>query len=168
MPQLPTELVGYLQALQAIVTLVVLIYGVVVARDIRESVKTRYLDGMKYVRDLLVTPEAAEKRRWVYQDLEKAATPLSPENADRVRNICRDFDNIGLLCRKGLLPTDIIVETYSRNILDMWERLKPSIDELRQRTNDPYYYLEFEWLANRATKARESLVRKPSAEISAT
>ena len=143
MPQLPKDIIDYLQALQAIVTVGVLIYGFVVARDIRESAKARYLDGMKYVRELLATPEAVERRRWVYQDLENAESPLSIENLDRVRAICRDFDSIGLLCRKGLLPTNIIAETYSRNILEMWQRLKPSIDELRQ-ANDPYYFLEFE------------------------
>ena len=164
MPQLPTNLVNYLQALEAIVTMGVLIYGVVIARDIRESVKTRYLDGMKYVRDLLASPEAVERRRWVHQDLNNVARPLSIENADKVRAVCRDFDNIGLLCRKRLLPTDIIAETYSRNILEMWRQLQPSIDELRQATNDPYYFLEFEWLANQATKARESLVRKSPTE----
>ena len=163
MSQLLTDFASIAQIVQVICTIILLVWAMFVGRDIRESIKARHLDGMKYVRDLLATPEAVEKRRWVYQDLEKAAKPLSTENLDRVRSICRDFEAIGLLCRKGLLPTDIIAETYSRNILEMWQRLKPSVDELRQ-TNDPYYFLEFEWLANQATKARKSLVRRPPTE----
>lgn len=163
MSQQLTDFASIAQIVQMICAIILLFWAIFIGRDIRESIKARHLDGMKYVRDLLTTPEAAEKRRWVYQDLEKATKPLSAENLDRVRSICRDFETVGLLCRKGLLPIDIIVETYSRNILEMWPRLKPSIDELRQ-AKDPYYFLEFEWLANQATKARKSLERRPPTE----
>ena len=43
MPQLPTNLVNYLQALEAIITMGVLIYAVVIARDIREWVEPRVI-----------------------------------------------------------------------------------------------------------------------------
>ena len=165
MSQCLTNLASLAQIGQAILAAILLIYAVVVARDIRESIKARHLDGMRYVRDLIATPEAAEQRRWVYEELGRVPRPMSIENAAKVQAICRDFDGIGVLCRKGLLPAEIIVETYSRNILDMWERLKPSVEELRQAMNDSYCYLEFEWLSIKATEARASTAKKSPAAL---
>lgn len=164
MSQTLTDLASLAQMVEAVIAIVIFAYASVVAREFRESIKTRYLDGMKYVRDLIATPEAGEKRDWVYNELGNVTRPLSREDADRVRAICRDFDFIGLLCRKGLLPTEIITETYSRNILEMWDRLRPSVEELRQTAHDPYYYLEFEWLALKAAKARGVVARKSPAD----
>ena len=167
MCQILADLASVAQIVQAFVAVILFICAIVVARDIRESIKMRYLDGMKYVREIIATPEAAENRRWVYKELDKVTRPLSLEDANKVRAICRDFDNIGLLCRKGLLPTEIITETYSRNILDMWKCLKPSVEEFRlgPETTDPYYYLEFEWLALKAAEARASISRKSPADL---
>jgi hypothetical protein len=110
------DLANAAQIAQAFIALALLIYAVVFAKDIRESVRARHLDGMKYVRDLIATPEASSERGWVYRDLASAVRPLSSEDEDKARSICRDFDNIGFLCRKGLLPADIITETYRRNM----------------------------------------------------
>ena len=165
MSQRLIDLASLAQTVQAIVAVVLFIYAIVVARDIRESIKAWHLDGMKYVRDLIATPEAAEQRKWVYEELGRMSRPLSKETAAKVQAICRDFDGIGLLCRKGLLPAEIVVETYSRNILDMWEHLKPYIDEIRQEKKDPYNYLEFEWLSIEAAKARAAIVEKPPAAL---
>jgi hypothetical protein len=148
------------QIIEAIVASILLIYALVFARDLREAIRARHLDGMKFVRDLIGTEQAADNRRWVYQELEKTVRPLSSEDADRVRAICRDFDNIGLLCRHGLLPVSIVAETYNRNILDMWNRLEPIIVEWRQTLGDADYYAEFEWLADQASKAEGRLAKR--------
>ena len=57
-----------------------------------------------------------------------------------VLSVCRDFDHIGFLCRKGLIPADLIVETYNRNIVDMWERLERFITEWRKQRQDEDYF----------------------------
>lgn len=152
-----TDLANIAQIVQVIIAVVVFIYAIVIAKDLRESIKARHLDGMKYVRDLIGTQEGANKRKWVYEELENAPKPLSRQDADKVRAICRDFDTIGLLCRKGLLPTEIIIETYNRNITEMWTRLKPSIDELRKSANDDDYFVEFDWLAHQAAQVQRPL-----------
>ncbi|MBI3244101.1 MAG: DUF4760 domain-containing protein [Chloroflexi bacterium] len=149
-----------IQAVQSIVEMSLLIFAFIFARELRESINARYLDGMKFVRDLIATEQAANNRKWVYQELEKAVRPLSPENTEKLHAICRDFDNIGLLCRHKLLPANIVAETYNRNILDMWKRLKPFILGWRQMLGDEDYYAEFEWLASKASKAEKRLANK--------
>ena len=130
-----------------------------IANNIRESIRFRHLDGMKYTSDLIGTQEAAEKRKWVFEELSKMPRPLSSENADKARDICRDFDHIGLLCRKGLLPTNIIIRTYNRNILEIWGQLKPVIDQFRKEAQDKDYFAEFDWLADHASKVKSSLIK---------
>ena len=155
-----TDCAEIAQIAEAIVAFSLLIYALVFARDLREATRARHLDGMKFARDLIATEQAAHSRRWVYQELEKTIKPLSSEDADKVRAICRDFDSIGLLCRHGLLPVSIVAETYNRNILDMWNRLEPIITEWRQTLGDEDYYAEFEWLADRASRAETRLAKK--------
>src|SRR5882757_299642 len=151
------------QLLQALADVGVFIYVVVFAKDLRESIKGRHLDGMKYVREIISTPEAAELRRWVRQDLGSENRPLSSDAIEKVRRIGRDFDHIGLLCRKGLLPADIIATTYNRNITSMWSGLNQTIMELRINEGDDDYFAEFEWLDNLAIQneaAHQALVRQ--------
>ena len=143
------------QAVQAIATFILLF----IATNIRESIRLRHLDGMKYTRDLIGTQEAADKRKWVHQELSKIPRPLSGENSGKVRSICRDFDHIGLLCRKGLLPKKIIIRTYNRNILEVWGQLKPIIDQFRKETQDKDYFAEFDWLADQAGEVKGSLIK---------
>jgi uncharacterized protein DUF4760 len=138
------------QFTQAIAAIILLF----IATNIRESIRLRYLEGMKYTRDLIGTPEAADNRRWVHEALSRIPRPFSGENANKARGICRDFDHIGLLCRKGLLPKKVIIQTYSRNILEMWGQLKPVIDQFRKETQDEDYFAEFDWLAGQAGKAK--------------
>ena len=149
--------IAYLaQIIEGAATLVLLL----VAVDIRESMKARHLDGIRYVRGLIGSEEASDRRRWVYQELKKASWPLSPEDEKRALAVCRDFDHIGYLCRKGMIPLDFVVETYNRNIVDMWSRLKRFIDQWRHHRKDKDYFWEFEWLASKAEPVKRRLDKK--------
>ena len=136
---------------QGIVAVILLLYAFVFARELRESIRTRHLEGLTMVRELMSTRKAAEDRKWVYQELKRAARPLSDDDAERIREICRPLDYIGLLCRHGLLPVDTVIETYHRNIVDMWNHVQPLVVQWRQGQSGEDYYAEFEWLAVRAS-----------------
>lgn len=131
-----------------------------IAADIRESTRARHLDGIRYVKGLLGSQDASDTRKWVYQDLKKATWPLSAEDEKRALAICRDFDHIGFLCRKNLIPVDLVVETYNRNILDMWNRLERFIVQWREQRRDADYFWEFEWLASKAEVVKTRLDKK--------
>jgi hypothetical protein len=147
-------------ALQSIANVAQIIEGVaalallVVAMEIRESMKARHLEGMRYIKSLISSEEAAEKRKWAYQELRKASWPLSPDDEREALAICRDFDHIGFLCRHGLIPVDLVAETYNHNIVDMWNRLQRFVTEWRDQRGDEDYFWEFEWLAGRAEATR--------------
>ncbi len=132
----------------------------VIAADIRESIKARHLEGIRYIKGLIGSEEASNLRKWVYQELRKAEWPLPPENKKKALAVCRDFDHIGFLCRKGLVPVDLVVETYNRNIVDMWNRLERFILQWRQQRNDEDYFWEFEWLARNAEAVKRRLDKK--------
>lgn len=150
----------YVQIVSGILTVIFLITALVFGREIREAVRARHLDGVKYVKELIGTDEASNSRRWVYQELKKTDQPLSPEDESRVLGICRDFDHIGFLCRKELIPVDLVVETYNRNILDMWNRLEYFVTRWREQRDDEDYLWEFEWLARKAEVTRKRQDKK--------
>jgi hypothetical protein len=151
-----TGLANIAQLIQGIVVLVLLL----IAADIREAVKSRHLEGIRYVKDLIGSNEASEQRKWVYQELKKISWPLTDEHREIALAVCRDFDHIGYLCRKGLIPVDLIVETYNRNILDMWNRLERFIIQWRKQIKDEDYFWEFEWLAHEAEVTKKKLDKK--------
>ena len=70
---------------QGIAAVILLLYAFVFARELRESIRVRYLEGLSLVRELISTEEAAEDRKWVYQELKRAVRPLSDDDAKRVR-----------------------------------------------------------------------------------
>lgn len=145
------------QIIEGFVALILLGSALVLAEEIRESIRSRHLDGMRYVRRMIGTDAASENRKWVYQELKKANWPLSSEDDRRALAICRDFDHVGFLCRHGLIPVKLVVETYNRNILDMWNRLERFIVQWRQERDDEDYFWEFEWLARRAREAQRQI-----------
>ncbi len=147
------------QVVQGLVSVVLLVYALGFATELREAIAARHLDGMKYVREIIGTQEAAEHRRWVYTELPHEARPLGEAAKQKVGRIARDFDHIGLLCRNGLLPAEIIATTYARNIKTMWMLLKPEITNLRGEVSDDDYFVEFQWLAELAREKDRSLKR---------
>jgi hypothetical protein len=132
----------------------------IIASDIRESTKARHLAGVRYVKELIGSEEASENRKWVHQDFDLAQQPLSDMDINRALRICRDFDHIGFLCRKGLIPTDLVTETYNRNIVEMWQKLESLINKRRTLQKDIDYFWEFEWLAKKSKKVKRKYDRK--------
>lgn len=68
------------QIIEGVVALALLVSVYIVAAEIRESVRARHLDGMRYVRGLIGTEEASDNRKWVYQELKKTSWPLPSES----------------------------------------------------------------------------------------
>jgi hypothetical protein len=143
---------------QGIAAVVLLFYALLFAGELRESIRARHLDGLRYVWGVIGTREASDERRWVYQTFGEAkAEPsqLSLEELDRVREICKAFDHIGLLCRHGLVPAEVVVSHYTGLVLDMWQLLEPTVVYLRTKYGHEYFR-EFEWLAQQAKGARKA------------
>jgi len=151
---------NYGEIAQGVVAILLLLFSLVIRNELRESVRARYLDGMQTVREFIVTEEAAKTRKWVYSELPKRPRPLSDEDLEKVISLCRQFDHLGLLCRRGLLPKMLVAETYARNIVDMWNALQPEVFWLREKLNDEDRYAEFEWLAAYSSEYENSQVRR--------
>ena len=151
-----SDIANIAQIVEGVVAVVLLL----IAADIRESVKARHLEGIRYVKGLIGSTEASETRRWIYEKLRKAQWPLSDEDGKKALAVCRDFDHIGYICRNGLVPVSLVVETYNRNIVDMWNRLERFVVQWRQQRQDEDYFWEFEWLAHKAEVEKIRLDKK--------
>jgi hypothetical protein len=73
-----------------------------------------------------------------------------------VNEVCLFFDEIGNLLQMRLVDIELVEKMLHGHIKRTWERLKPTIEEVRKRRNDPKLVAGFEYLYNEMKK-REQL-----------
>jgi len=91
-----------------------------------------------------------------YDDFKKEyGTYLSdnPENA-ALLSVINSFTIIGLLLQKRLVDPELVSHLP---ILMTWNKVKPVIEGIRRESNDPSWYVEFEYLYNEMQKREQKL-----------
>lgn len=78
------------------------------------------------------------------------------EKCDLEARQVADFgENAGLLVKRKLVDVSLVAETYDVN--DVYEKLRPWIEETRKRANNPRLYEWFEYLVNEVKKREQKL-----------
>lgn len=62
------------------------------------------------------------------------------------------FEDIGLYCRKNVFTIDVVWERYSYYIEHYWAMYRERIMRLRESTNDPSWFSNFEYVQSKAAK----------------
>jgi hypothetical protein len=91
-----------------------------------------------------------------YDDFKKKyGTYLSdnPENA-ALLSVINSFTIIGLLLQKRLVDPELVSHLP---VLMTWNKVKPVIEGVRIESNDPSWYVEFEYLYNEMKKREQKL-----------
>ena len=89
-------------------------------------------------------------------DMQKLGTNV-PSNevyvvtADKVGRVCQ---TIGYYVKRRVVPGDMVIDNWGREIISTWDACKPWV-EYRREDEDPSVWADFEWLAN------ESLAKYP-------
>ena len=130
----------------------VIVYTVLVALgQLKEMTRTRHLEAMLRVYDIIGSHEARIQRRFIYTQLTSPPYQLSSEERDHIEDVSASFDRIGKLIEDGLVPRDMLFDSHCEMIIRCWIKLKPYIIYHRQQIGGRHVE-HFELLANEATQ----------------
>ena len=137
-----------------IIGAIVVIYAAVVAvGQLKEMTKTRYLEAMLRVYDMIASPEARASRRFIYSELRSAPDRVTSEEREKIEEVSVMLDRVGALVSAGLVPKDLLFANHREMIIRSWEKLAPYVI-YRRLHRYPSFARHFEQLANLAQNHR--------------
>lgn len=109
------------------------IYAAIVGlTHLREATRTRHLEAMLRVYEMIGSKHARAQRRFIYTQLRSTPEDLTPEEREVVEEVSVTFDKIGNLVEKGLVPEDELMTTHCEIFIRAWQTLEPYIMHYRQ------------------------------------
>ncbi len=130
----------------------VVIYAAVVAvGQLKEMTKTRHLEAMLRVYDMIASPEARASRRFIYSELRSAPDRVTSEEREKIEEVSVMLDRVGALVSAGLVPKNLLFASHREMIIRSWEKLAPYINYWRMHRY-PSFASHFELLADLAKK----------------
>jgi hypothetical protein len=143
----------------------VVIYAAVVAvGQLKEMTKTRHLEAMLRVYDMIASPEARASRRFIYSDLRSAPGKVTSEEREKIEDVSVMLDRVGALVSAGLVPQDLLFASHREMIIRSWDKLAPYVAYNRLHRY-PSFASHFEQLAslarNHQTTAKDTALPGP-------
>jgi hypothetical protein len=120
----------------------------------RDSTRSRHLEGAMRLFDMFDTPEAREGRRAIYTAFIRKRE-LGKNEIDYAEKIRADFNAVGIMVKEGLFPKEIALRTYSGVVVHCWEALEKHIKNQRKLRGAPSFMGEFEWFYNESKRYRK-------------
>jgi hypothetical protein len=118
--------------------------------------KTIWAQSYKVALDILEEPNIVTARRTVWKErgiiLERKHEDWPQEIKESAELVSRTFESVGTMIKKGLLPSDYLIDTWSMPIAKQWRVLGAYNHILREEWGDPFIAQNFEDLAKEATK----------------
>ena len=128
----------------------VVIYAAVVAvGQLKEMTKTRHLEAMLRVYDMIASPEARASRRFIYSELRSAPGRVTAAEREKIEEVSVMLDRVGALVSDGLVPKDLLFASHREMIIRSWEKLAPYVRHNRLHRY-PSFAIYFEKLADMA------------------
>jgi hypothetical protein len=141
--------------ISTIVACVVFVVTLLVTwRRVTEATKSRHLEGMLRVLDILGSEEARSERRSLYLKYNRGKldpATLQDEERRLSERVCIPFDRVGVLVDAHLVPEDDILKYHYDIILRSWSILEPLVKDYQCRLGRQYYGC-FAELAQKAQK----------------
>jgi hypothetical protein len=117
-----------LASLAGIIGAGVVIYAAVVAvRQLKEMARSRNLEAMLRVYELIASKEARASRRFIYTELSSEPDAVTSEELDKIEEVSVTFDRVGALVGAGLVPADLLFASHRDMIIRAWDRLAPYV-----------------------------------------
>jgi len=135
-------------AVQAIAVVIAILYAIA---QLRESARARATEAMKQVFGVLSSPEARNERKLVYHSAGTDFGKVPDEQLQHLWNVAISFNNVGLLIKRGFIPSEVVYDIYGDAAVRCWKVLEPLLEQTRiqrgERDPLPYYLKYFEELA---------------------
>ena len=135
--------------LQFILLLIGLIYG---KKQLDESLNFRRLHAVLEMFDEIGTARLRRIRTWLYESFPKDIPDINniPNNdIEKIKEICVAYDRIAFLSNSGLLPFKELVKFQGKEIIKIWNIVKPVIFHIRKNKDRQDYCHDLESFANK-------------------
>lgn len=144
-------------AIAAVISLVVVVYGASVAlRQLKELTRTRHLEAMLSVYELIGSDQARDSRRFLYSQLRSSPGDADDNEWMHVDRVAALFDRIGSLAKANLIPVDELLDSHSDVLIRSWAVVEPYAHH-RRRLTGANHVRNFEWLAELARMRRAQI-----------
>ena len=164
MDSILNTLLPYVNAIASVIgagtVLFATLYGV---RQYREGVKSRYLDGLTHVYELLSGDQARADRDQVYALPDEADPKRDTFTTELalVRKVTARYDFVGHLVKSGILPAQYVVPVYFDQVVRVWEKTLPYTDYIAtSRGLGAAFHLRFRDLYQRCRDYRDTHPRQ--------
>lgn len=135
--------------------LIALVAAVLVVWQVVEMRKTTYASAFKAVYDMLQDESLRQDRRFVMRHLRvREFASWSDEDIQRAERVCHSYDCVGIMCRSGFIPPDVVADSWGDSLRTCWNVLRPLVEKYRVDRNAPELWDDFQWLARRAVEIR--------------
>jgi hypothetical protein len=124
-----SELLTNLASLATIAGFSVVIYAAIVAgHQLREMTRSRHLEAMLKVYEMLNAEAARNARRYVYTHLrDKAPEAITAEDRHNAERVTIVLDQMARLVESRLVPSDELLAGHADMIIRVWNVLQPHI-----------------------------------------
>jgi hypothetical protein len=124
--------------------------------------KANLLMGLYAKLDTLEFQEAWHRIFWMeFADYDDAIRQLGGRPTGSV--VFYFYDEVGILLRHRLIDEALAYDMFGNSLFQMWEKVRPIIEEARQRSDDPTIYENWEYIYDRLRR-RSSAGRALEAE----
>jgi hypothetical protein len=77
----------------------------------------------------------------------------------------QEMETLGILVAKRYINIGLVDITLGSYVTTVWNKLKPSVTDMRDKLPDPYLNEYFQWLAERIDERMRNNPRKPFHEV---
>jgi hypothetical protein len=115
--------------------------------------KTIHAQTFKVALDIIESENVINSRRRVYVNLRERRNIPQSWSEDNYRDaevVSRSFESVGTMIRRGILPAEYIIHSWSIPIARAWAILEKYIYFRRELLKDPFVGVDFEMLAGQA------------------
>lgn len=151
-----TALFNLLSVVLQAATLLVVILGMLAAlKQFRAARHSTWTQGFTYCVNSIQSEKARRARRLVFDLRDKSRpylTPaeLLPEERDSIEEVCQAFDVVGMMARWGMVPKEIILDSWCDSLRRLWPICERHVLNERERRKAPEFWDDFQWLAIQA------------------
>ncbi|ONM50031.1 DUF4760 domain-containing protein [Nocardia donostiensis] len=135
--------------------LIALVAASLVVWQVIEMRKATYATAFKSVYDMLQNEKLRQDRRFVMRELKGRDFDAWTESEIlRAERVCHSYDCVGIMCRNGFIPTEVVADSWGDSLRTSWDVLQPLIERYRAERGAPELWDDYQWLAARAAILR--------------
>lgn len=124
----------------------------VVGRQVVEGRRAAYAAAFGIANNILQDASIRMARRHVFTNLDADYVNWSDDDRIQAEMVCQSYDSAAILCRRGLLPPDMLADSWGDSLRRSWIKLSPMICEYRHDRTAPELWDDFEWIAGIAER----------------